>query len=202
MLIVIDAFAHPLDLSALTAADSERKRLSPNLALAALGILFAGIGALPYFGAWCRWARRRFSSPFKLIPLGLWWMGVAFLMSGLTAVVPGSMVGYVLLLCLAFGVVGFAGMVWLPRPLPPRCYKVEKGLLPDTAEKRIVPRAATRELSRSRVPLGEDLQAETDIRSSAASHLSGVVGGRFPHPPRRARLTKTGREPSRADPSG
>lgn len=180
MLIVIRTVAHPLVLLALAAAGAGREELSPNLALAVLGIPFAGIGALAYFGVWRRWARRHVYSPFKLIPLGLWWMGVAFLVSGLTAAVPESMVGYVLLPCLAFGLVGFVGIVWLPRPLLPRWYKIEKGLLPASAEKRVVPSASASGDSRSHGPLDEDLQGEAERRFGAASRLGGVIGGAAP----------------------
>jgi hypothetical protein len=180
VLIVIPTVAHPLVRLALAAAGAGREGLSPNLALAVLGIPFAGIGALAYFGVWRRWARRHVYSPYKLIPLGLWWMGVAFLVSGLTAVVPESIVGYVLLPCLAFGLVGFVGMVWLPRPLLPRWYKIEKGLLPASAEKRVVPSASARGESRSRAPLDEDLRGEASRGFGAASRLGGVVGGAVP----------------------
>jgi hypothetical protein len=177
VLIVIPTVAHPLVRLALAAAGSGREGLSPNLALAVLGIPFAGIGALAYFGVWRRWARRHVYSPYKLIPLSLWWMGVAFLLSGLTAVVPESIVGYVLLPCLAFGLVGFVGMVWLPRPLLPRWYKIEKGLLPASAEKRIIVSEDAKSGPAPRGTFGMDIGCVDEKGFGAASLLGGRVGG-------------------------
>jgi len=183
VLIVIPTLAHPLVLLALASTGSGTEELSPYLALALVGLPSAGIGAFAYFGVWRRWARRRVYSPYKLIPLALWWMGIALLASGISAVVPEPGAGYVMLPFATFGMLALVlGTVWLPRVLLPRWYKSETDLERGSSRKRIVVSAPGK--GTSPMPLGEDLLGGGEMSFRAASTLGNRVAPASEEAPR------------------
>jgi hypothetical protein len=142
-----------------------------------IGIILMAVGALAYSGRWRSWSTASALRIYEVAPVALGWAGVGSLVGGLSDFLPlplADIVGYP---ATAFFVLCLVGMVWLPRFMLPRWYRIQKGLERDVR----VGKGARRRNGSSASGVGEGVgiagSADGPEDVSFATTIGGSVGG-------------------------